>query len=213
LGIDFKGLQNLLVDDWITMAAVVSKDGKSRYLRPKTKTQAVQATVWHTFCNTQSTSTPGSSRERLSSILIEQGKGDAMLVLTRKANEEILIGDDIKITLVRIRGNSVRIGIEAPREVRVVRGELVDRDSEVDTELEYELGERETVFAHPPEQIGRHPNVSADRISSDSPATESLGHRAVATDEQPRIFVGRVRRASEDGRLPRAPLAGFVSAT
>ena len=48
-----------------------------------------------------------------------------MLVLTRKADEQILIGDNIKITLVRVRGNSVRIGIDAPREVRVVRGELL----------------------------------------------------------------------------------------
>jgi len=47
-----------------------------------------------------------------------------MLVLTRKASEEILIGDDIKITLVRVRGNSVRVGIEAPREIRVVRAEI-----------------------------------------------------------------------------------------
>ena len=47
-----------------------------------------------------------------------------MLVLTRKMDEQILIGDDVKITLLRVRGNSVRIGIEAPRDVRVVRSEL-----------------------------------------------------------------------------------------
>lgn len=47
-----------------------------------------------------------------------------MLVLTRKADEQILIGDDIKITLVKVRGGSVRIGIDAPKQVRIVRGEL-----------------------------------------------------------------------------------------
>lgn len=47
-----------------------------------------------------------------------------MLVLTRKAGEEILIGDNIRLTLVRIQGNRVRVGIEAPDSVRVVRGEL-----------------------------------------------------------------------------------------
>lgn len=47
-----------------------------------------------------------------------------MLVLTRKVNEEILIGEDIKITLVRIRGSQVRVGIEAPREMRIIRGEI-----------------------------------------------------------------------------------------
>jgi carbon storage regulator CsrA len=47
-----------------------------------------------------------------------------MLVLTRKADEQILIGDDIKITLVKVRGGSVRIGIEAPKNVKILRGEL-----------------------------------------------------------------------------------------
>lgn len=47
-----------------------------------------------------------------------------MLVLTRKQKESIKIGDSITITILRVQGQSVRIGIEAPREVRVVRGEL-----------------------------------------------------------------------------------------
>ena len=47
-----------------------------------------------------------------------------MLVLTRKLNEEIVIGDNIKVTVLQVKGNSVRLGIEAPRDVRIVRGEL-----------------------------------------------------------------------------------------
>ena len=47
-----------------------------------------------------------------------------MLVLTRKIHEQILIGSDITLTVVRVHGNAVRIGIEAPRHVRVIRGEL-----------------------------------------------------------------------------------------
>ncbi|MFT5299286.1 MAG: carbon storage regulator CsrA [Mariniblastus sp.] len=47
-----------------------------------------------------------------------------MLVLSRKQNQEIFIGDDIKITVLKMKGNTVRLGIEAPREVNVVRGEL-----------------------------------------------------------------------------------------
>ncbi len=50
-----------------------------------------------------------------------------MLVLSRKQNEQILIGNDIKITVLKIRGNTVRLGIEAPRHVHVVRGELPAR--------------------------------------------------------------------------------------
>ena len=47
-----------------------------------------------------------------------------MLVLTRKQKEEIRIGDNVKITILRVKGQSVRIGIEAPNDVRVIRGEL-----------------------------------------------------------------------------------------
>jgi len=47
-----------------------------------------------------------------------------MLVLTRKLQEQIVIGDNIKVTILRVKGNTVRLGIEAPRHVRVVRSEL-----------------------------------------------------------------------------------------
>jgi len=47
-----------------------------------------------------------------------------MLVLSRKQGETIPIGDDIKITVVRTKGDRVRVGIEAPREITVLRGEL-----------------------------------------------------------------------------------------
>lgn len=47
-----------------------------------------------------------------------------MLVLSRKTSERILIGDEIAITIVRIGPNSVRIGIEAPRTMNIVREEL-----------------------------------------------------------------------------------------
>ena len=47
-----------------------------------------------------------------------------MLVLTRKLDEQIRIGKDVTITIVRLHGNTVRIGIDAPRDVRVERGEL-----------------------------------------------------------------------------------------
>ena len=47
-----------------------------------------------------------------------------MLVLSRRRNETINIGSDIKITVKRVRGGEVRLGIEAPKDVRIVRGEL-----------------------------------------------------------------------------------------
>ena len=47
-----------------------------------------------------------------------------MLVLSRKEGEKLVIGDNVVITVNRISGNRVAIGIEAPREVSIVRGEL-----------------------------------------------------------------------------------------
>ena len=49
-----------------------------------------------------------------------------MLVLTRKINEKIHFGDDITLTVVEIRGDKVRLGIEAPREVSIHRGEIYE---------------------------------------------------------------------------------------
>ncbi len=49
-----------------------------------------------------------------------------MLVLTRKAGEKIRIGDNITITVCELEGNKVRLAIEAPRHIRILRTELVD---------------------------------------------------------------------------------------
>lgn len=50
-----------------------------------------------------------------------------MLVLTRKSNESLKLGDDITITVVEIKGGSVRLGIEAPATMRIFRKELYDK--------------------------------------------------------------------------------------
>ncbi len=50
-----------------------------------------------------------------------------MLVLSRKLSQQILIGSDIAITVVKIEGNQVRLGIEAPPGVSILRQELVAR--------------------------------------------------------------------------------------
>ncbi len=53
-----------------------------------------------------------------------------MLVLTRKSDESINLGDNITITVVEIKGNSVRLGIEAPSGLRIYRKELYDKIKE-----------------------------------------------------------------------------------
>ena len=47
-----------------------------------------------------------------------------MLVLSRKQNERIRVGESVVVTIVRVNGDKVRIGIEAPSEMRVLRDEL-----------------------------------------------------------------------------------------
>lgn len=49
-----------------------------------------------------------------------------MLVLNRKTGEQILIGDSIVLTVVEIRGASIRLGIKAPHEVPIMRKEITD---------------------------------------------------------------------------------------
>lgn len=50
-----------------------------------------------------------------------------MLVLTRKLNQKILIGDNVEITVCALPGGAVRLGIQAPPEVRILRKELLGR--------------------------------------------------------------------------------------
>ena len=50
-----------------------------------------------------------------------------MLVLTRRVGEVLIIGDNIKITLLDIKSNQVKIGIDAPTEINVVREEVAHR--------------------------------------------------------------------------------------
>lgn len=52
--------------------------------------------------------------------------GSTMLVLTRKPNETIIIGDDIEVIVVEVRGNQVRLGITAPKEIPIYRREIYE---------------------------------------------------------------------------------------
>jgi len=125
-----------------------------------------------------------------------------MLVLTRKVKEQIVIGDNITITLVRMQGNSVRIGIDAPKDVRVIRGEL--QPIEPAPELHDEAEElNEGVFAHPqPTPAGRNRLSSSSHVRSQS-----------SSSSDPQLFVGQVGRDGEKPTLRRTTLADFMSAT
>ena len=69
-----------------------------------------------------------------------------MLVLTRKSNQSIMIGDDIEVSVLAIMGEKVRIGIQAPRDVPVFRREVY-LEIQAETAAEAGTGARDEVDA------------------------------------------------------------------
>src|SRR5690349_3431325 len=87
-----------------------------------------------------------------------------MLVLTRKVQEQIQIGNDITITILRVKGQAVRVGIEAPREISVMRSEIRE-----------DAAESEKTPATPRRAKLRIPRPAT--MKSDSPAISSMSVR------------------------------------
>ena len=50
-----------------------------------------------------------------------------VLILTRRVGEKVMIGDDVSVTVLRVKGNQVRLGVEAPKSVSVQREEIFNR--------------------------------------------------------------------------------------
>jgi carbon storage regulator len=50
-----------------------------------------------------------------------------VLILTRRVGEKVMIGDDVSVTVLRVKGNQVRLGVEAPKSVSVQREEIFHR--------------------------------------------------------------------------------------
>lgn len=83
-----------------------------------------------------------------------------MLVLTRKPGESVTIGDDIKITVIDVKGRQVRIGIEAPREMTIHREEIYAKIHEENLKAAFakavNMEKLATIFpAKPPEESGK----------------------------------------------------------
>ena len=58
-----------------------------------------------------------------------------MLVLSRKESEKIMLGDEIVLTIVRVSGDRVRLGIQAPKDMLILRHELENQSLEVETNM------------------------------------------------------------------------------
>ena len=101
-----------------------------------------------------------------------------MLVLSRRPNESVIIGENIKVTVVRVRGNVVSLGIEAPRSVRIMREEIMNRQpandeieifaSEADVEPAESDSEVETPLLDLNERL-YSPEEFADRCKFSNP--------------------------------------------
>lgn len=59
-----------------------------------------------------------------------------MLVVSRKPGQDVVIGGNVIVTVTRVAGNRVTLGIEAPEEVRIVRGELPPKSDNVSPKLD-----------------------------------------------------------------------------
>jgi carbon storage regulator len=103
-----------------------------------------------------------------------------MLVLTRKSNQSIMIGDDIEITVLSVMGEKVRIGIQAPREIPVFR-------QEVYVEIQQERGQDP-----PPEAVtaprghgaanGANNGAGGERAAGDARAAVDAARRRLDAD-------------------------------
>lgn len=64
-----------------------------------------------------------------------------MLILTRRGGESIIIGENIKVTLLSVRGGQASLGIEAPAEINVVREEIVGKYSQNGQKQDFKKGQ------------------------------------------------------------------------
>lgn len=70
----------------------------------------------------------------VTSFQMKVKRGEHMLVLSRKVGETIWIGEDVEIIITEVKGDQVKIGIQAPRSIDVIRGELRQDISDSNTE-------------------------------------------------------------------------------
>jgi carbon storage regulator CsrA len=118
-----------------------------------------------------------------------------MLVLSRKFKQQIRIGDRITVTVLKARGNTVRIGVEAPPHMRIVRGELPM----------YEGPKTLAAGDPPPREEDRLP-LCAARVSAGSPTNRTERRCCPAGQRHPRRWsVANMRLRTGGGQASSCP--------
>lgn len=140
-----------------------------------------------------------------------------MLVLTRKPDEQIRIGDDIVITIVRVKGNTIRVGVEAPKGVRVIRGELEGKPKDSAA-----ADSSETAFAEPIPRSTDVRSSSTRRVNLTTPRSarpvnaerHSPAERLPANDRSNVERLPKNERLNDNDRSVQnsSPLGSFVLA-
>jgi carbon storage regulator CsrA len=131
-----------------------------------------------------------------------------MLVLTRKLQEKIRIGDQVTITVLRMKGKAVRLGIEAPASVPVIRGEL----------LYEKIGTATGSTPRAQVASGELPAMSGPAVGSPTDSFKDRTEPAWARDTHPHL---PIRRSGCDepqaevrfARVPRDKAAQFLART
>ena len=120
-----------------------------------------------------------------------------MLVLTRKQNEKIRIGNDVTVTVVRTKGKTVRLGIEAPEHLRVLRGEIVfDLDDDVPEQRD-----------HNPRSAAAETMQPTNRVAA---CAQAATEGAWTSDERRQKHPRDARRGWQNDPAPEGPLRSMV---
>ncbi|HEY2881073.1 MAG TPA: carbon storage regulator [Pirellulales bacterium] len=122
-----------------------------------------------------------------------------MLVLTRKTREQIQIGENVVVTILRVKGQSVRVGIEAPRDVRVLRSELP---------IEEPMSQPQATEST--ETTGRKTGKRTTRKTPNAPASESTARTSFQPPHLPTVRRGH--STTEACATPGSPLATKLAA-
>jgi len=129
-----------------------------------------------------------------------------MLVLTRKLQQQIKIGEQITVTILKVKGSTVRIGVQAPREVRVIRGELPKAGaaaSEQSVEVAVALSDEQLAGA---EAVGETAELEPAAAEADASESNVTVARAPAPVTAAHLPLRRIRN-----RYGAAPLKQVIA--